>query len=127
MTTLRGLGNKTELARKVFLATAGFVGFVSLTAPALSQVGSEDNLECMRFVQSQERSMRIPQGLLTAIAFTESSREINGTRVPWPWTINVAGDGRYFDTKEQAVAAVRKLVDEGQRSIDVGCMQINLR
>jgi len=87
-----------------------------------------DNRDCLRYVQIYERSMRIPQGLLTAIAFTESGRELDqGERVPWPWTINVGGLGRYFDSKDEAVAAVRKLLDEGQRSIDVGCMQINLR
>jgi len=95
-----------------------------IAAPTMAQ---SDNRDCVRFVQSYERSMRIPQGLLTAIAFTESGREVNGERIPWPWAINVGGTGQYFDTKDQAVAAVRKLLDEGQRSIDVGCMQINLR
>jgi tetratricopeptide (TPR) repeat protein len=96
-----------------------------LALPAHAQ--TSDNRDCLRYVQIYERSMQIPQGLLTSISYTESSREINGERMPWPWTINVGGDGRYFETKEQAVAAVRKLLDEGQRSIDVGCMQINLR
>ncbi len=101
------------------------VSAINFAAPALAQ--TSDNKDCVRYVQIYERSMLIPQGLLTAISFTESSRVINGERIPWPWTINVGGDGRYFDTKEQAVAAVRKLLDEGNRSIDVGCMQINLR
>jgi tetratricopeptide (TPR) repeat protein len=39
----------------------------------------------------------------------------------------VNGQGRYFNTKEEAVAETKKLMDEGARSIDVGCMQINLR
>src|SRR5690606_25862542 len=39
----------------------------------------------------------------------------------------VNGQGRYFDSKEEAVAETRKLLDAGSRSIDVGCMQINLR
>ncbi|MBL8642501.1 MAG: tetratricopeptide repeat protein [Rhodospirillaceae bacterium] len=108
-------------------ALALCVGAALLPEPAAAQLFGGDNRDCLRFVQSYERSMRIPQGLLTAISFTESGREINGERVPWPWTINVGGDGRYFETKEQAVTAVRKLLDEGQRSIDVGCMQINLR
>ncbi|MBL8630255.1 MAG: transglycosylase SLT domain-containing protein [Rhodospirillaceae bacterium] len=114
----QGLG--TALAALGTLVTAAF------TAPEAAAQAS-DNRDCMRNVQIYERSQRIPQGLLTAVAFTESGREIDGDRVPWPWTINVGGNGRYFDTKEQAVAAVRKLLDEGQRSIDVGCMQINLR
>jgi tetratricopeptide (TPR) repeat protein len=71
----------------------------------------------------------IPQGLLTAISFVESGRPVgpNNQLTAWPWTINVNGQGRFFETKEEAVAETRKLLDEGQRSIDVGCMQINLR
>ena len=87
------------------------------------------DMQCLRYLQSYERSLRIPQGLLTAISFVESGRPVgaNNALVAWPWTINVNGQGRYFDSKEEAVTATRKLLDEGQRSIDVGCMQINLR
>jgi Transglycosylase SLT domain len=45
---------------------------------------------------------------------------------PWPWTINAEGQGSYYDTKAQAIAAVRALQARGVQSIDVGCMQINL-
>jgi hypothetical protein len=37
------------------------------------------------------------------------------------------GKGVYFDTKEDAIDAVRKLQRAGRTNIDVGCMQINLR
>jgi len=85
-------------------------------------------LQCLRFLGSTERSAQIPLGLLTAISFVESGRAgSDGKPVAWPWTINVGGEGRYFDTKEQAVAETQKLLNEGTRSIDVGCMQINLR
>ncbi|MDX2144081.1 MAG: transglycosylase SLT domain-containing protein [Rhodospirillaceae bacterium] len=109
------------------LATLGLAAVALLEFEPAAHAQSADR-DCLRYVQSYERSMRIPQGLLMAIAYTESGRDLgNGERAPWPWTINVGGDGRYFDTKEQAVATVRRLLDEGQRSIDVGCMQINLR
>jgi len=87
------------------------------------------DLQCLRYVQSYERSMRIPQGLLTAISFVESGRPYGPKNqlTAWPWTINVNGQGHFFETKEEAVAETRKLLDQGQRSIDVGCMQINLR
>lgn len=87
-----------------------------------------DNRVCQRYVQSYERSARIPQGLMAAISFVESGREgADGTVVAWPWTINAAGMPRYFGNKEEAVRETRRLLDEGVRSIDVGCMQINLR
>lgn len=70
----------------------------------------------------------MPGSLLPSIARVESGRLDGGTgRVrPWPWTINVEGTGSFFDTKEQAVAAVQGLQARGVRSIDVGCMQVNL-
>ncbi len=45
---------------------------------------------------------------------------------PWPWTINVAGQGFFFPTKALAVTAVRELLASGVQSIDVGCLQVNL-
>ena len=66
--------------------------------------------------------------MMTAIALTESGRldSVTGRVRPWPWTINAEGVGQYFATREQAVAAVRALQTRGVRSIDVGCMQVNL-
>lgn len=85
-------------------------------------------MQCLRYLQSYERSFNIPQGLLTAISLAESGRPApTGELLAWPWTINVNGSGHFFESKEEAVAATRKLLDEGQRSIDVGCMQVNLR
>ncbi len=87
------------------------------------------DLLCLRYLQTYERGLHIPSGLLTAISLAEAGRPVgdDNSLVAWPWTINVAGRGQFFETKDEAVAAVRKLLDSGQRSVDVGCMQINLR
>ena len=45
---------------------------------------------------------------------------------PWPWTINAEGQGAFFESKAEAIAAVRALQARGVRSIDIGCMQVNL-
>ena len=66
--------------------------------------------------------------MLTAISLVESGRRGDDGKVQsWPWTINAGGKGMFFASKQEAIAETRKLMDEGQRSIDVGCMQINLR
>ena len=49
-----------------------------------------------------------------------------GARAPWPWTVNAEGQGRYFDTKAEAVAWVAQARAGGMRSIDTGCMQVNM-
>jgi len=45
---------------------------------------------------------------------------------PWPWTINAEGEGHFFQTQQEAIAAVKALQAQGVRSIDVGCLQVNL-
>lgn len=100
------------------------------TSNAVAQDEDISNeLQCLRYLQTYERGLRIPSGLLTAVSMAEAGRPVgeNNSLVAWPWTINVGGRGQFFETKDEAVAAVRKLLDSGQRSIDVGCMQINLR
>lgn len=83
---------------------------------------------CTAYIPSFEREYGIPSHLLSAISSTESGRYHDKLKIllPWPWTINVEGKGYYFDSKAEAVAAVKKYQREGKRSIDVGCMQVNL-
>lgn len=75
-----------------------------------------------------ERAWQLPPGLLAAIGRIESGRydPATGKVAAWPWTINAAGQGRYFDSSPTAVAAVRDLQMQGVRLIDVGCFQIDL-
>ncbi|MBV9249577.1 MAG: transglycosylase SLT domain-containing protein, partial [Acetobacteraceae bacterium] len=83
---------------------------------------------CETAVGAAESRERLPPRMMDAIARIESGRIDPATNRlrPWPWTINAEGEGRFFATKAQAVAAVRSLQARGVRSIDVGCMQVNL-
>lgn len=83
---------------------------------------------CHAAVATAERAEDIPAGLLWAIARAESGRwdPRRRARIAWPWTINAEGEGHFFPSKEAAIAAVRDLQARGVRSIDVGCMQVNL-
>ena len=65
---------------------------------------------------------------MDAIAMVESGKRdpVSGVVYPWPWTINAEGVGHWFDSKAEAIAAVKALQARGVASIDVGCMQINL-
>jgi Transglycosylase SLT domain len=83
---------------------------------------------CDVYVKDAEKRYGIPEHLLKAIAWSESGRHItNMGMVAWPWTINVNGKGYIFETKEKAIQAVLKFQRRGQKSIDVGCMQVNLK
>ncbi|WP_372621359.1 lytic transglycosylase domain-containing protein [Falsiroseomonas sp.] len=84
---------------------------------------------CRAAIQAAERAAGIPAHLLTAIGRVESGRRDpeTGTFHPWPWTINAEGRGQFLPTKAAAIAAVQALQARGVRSIDIGCMQVNLR
>jgi hypothetical protein len=84
---------------------------------------------CRQAIQAAEREHRVPTGLLHAIGKVESGRPDATGRgtTAWPWTINAEGQGRYFDSKDAAIAAVEALRARGVTLIDVGCLQVNLR
>lgn len=83
---------------------------------------------CETAVNTAEYVNRLPQRLLGAISLTETGRfdAASGHIRPWPWTINAEGEGHFFETKQDAIAGVRTLQARGVRSIDVGCLQVNL-
>lgn len=89
--------------------------------------GSGAGAACRPAIEAAEALQHIPDAFLGAIAKVESGRSIGGMVVAWPWAINAEGAGSFFATKEDAIAAVRALQARGVRSIDVGCMQVNLQ
>ena len=82
---------------------------------------------CEDAIARAERIWRLPDGILGAIARVESGRpDADGRPRPWPWTLNAEGDGQFLSGKAEAIATVRALQARGVRSIDVGCLQVNL-
>lgn len=84
---------------------------------------------CLRQLSNLEQQHQIPSQLLKAISMTESGlyHKASNQMIPWPWAVNVEGKAYYYPTKVEAVQAVRKHLKKGRTSIDVGCMQINLK
>ena len=82
---------------------------------------------CGSLIRQYEVAHGIPHKLLTAISLVESGRNVQGTVVAWPWTINANGKPYVFTSKNAAMAKVRALQRGGITSIDVGCMQVNLK
>ena len=112
----------------VSLASAGFATWSLPSSAASIKPAHVDTGPCGSAIAAAERAWRLPAGLLPAIARVESGRidPATGTLHPWPWTINAEGTGHFFDSKEEAIAAVSALQARGVRSVDVGCMQVNL-
>jgi len=101
--------------------------FLLLILPLAAR--AEPGRLCRAAIQAVEREAGLPAHLLMAIARVESNRRDpeTGAFHPWPWTINAEGRGQYFPTRAAAIAEVQALQARGVRSIDVGCLQINLR
>jgi hypothetical protein len=99
-----------------------------LDSPLPAGATADPSAQCESAIATVEYAARLPARLLTAIGLTESGRLDPAKRRlrPWPWTINAEGEGRFFETRQQAVSAVRTLQARGVRSIDVGCLQVNL-
>ena len=82
---------------------------------------------CVRAILAAQERHGIPGNLLLGIGLQEAGTRRGGRLTVWPWAVNAAGEGRLFDTREAAMDWVRARSAAGVRSIDVGCLQINLR
>lgn len=73
------------------------------------------------------RQHGIPADVFYAVALTESGKR-DGTRPrPWPWTLNIAGEGQYFPSRLDAWRALDTTLRDGEDRVDIGLMQINWR
>jgi len=105
----------------------------ALTVPETASANQAQVIEnereiCALQTARAERRIGIPRHLLNAISLAGSGRwnKSRKANVAWPWTVTSAGQGRFFNTKAEALAEVEFLMTEGVRNIDVGCMQVNL-
>lgn len=83
---------------------------------------------CDYHIKRMEKEQGIPAQLLLAIAKVESGHfdKQSNRMIAWPWSINVQGKGYKFRSKQEAIKAIKTHLANGIKSIDVGCMQVNL-
>lgn len=69
----------------------------------------------------------IPPSLFYAIALTESGYRTPATKGlrPWPWTLNIRGEGHYYPSQRAAATALSATLSAGETGVDVGLMQIH--
>ncbi len=69
----------------------------------------------------------IPSTVLYAVALQESGIRRNERIVPWPWSLNVAGQSRRYATRADACAGLQQAMRSTPNTrIDAGLGQINL-
>nr|WP_239649139.1 transglycosylase SLT domain-containing protein [Kosakonia radicincitans] len=80
--------------------------------------------DAYRRIAAQEK---VPAESLYSLAMAESTRKTDWGAKPWPWTINVAGKGYHYETREEAWDALLGFMKRYPlRRIDVGVAQVNL-
>ncbi|MFL2661254.1 MAG: transglycosylase SLT domain-containing protein [Alphaproteobacteria bacterium] len=92
-----------------------------------SYLHSQDLEQCNYFTKKYEKIYNLPNNLLTSIALVESGiKKKKNQYTSWPWTLNVSGKSFYFDHRNELLDFLNQNFTP-QKSIDVGCMQINTR
>jgi len=115
--------------RPAAITLAAVLSVAASTAQADTRYSAAVSHQCQKHFAEAEETYGLPKGLLRAVSLTESGVPLDdGTTGPWPWSINVSA-GQYgkdyrFDTREEAVAFAKSVK---QRSIDLGCLQLNRR
>lgn len=96
--------------------------------PQLPRKALPPEAQCIAAILDAEKAAGITDHLLLAMGFTESGRRTEDRLfTAWPWTVNTEGRSHYFPTRDDAIAFVRAAQARGVQSIDVGCLQVNLR
>lgn len=100
---------------------------LSEQAQATTAAISKFELACDTAAQHAAEETGVPLDVLMAITRTETGFAIGEKIQPWPWTVNIQGQGVWFDTKSEALVYVFDHFKTGIRSFDIGCFQINYR
>lgn len=101
--------------------------FAALLAWGGVAAASARSLNCNQAAAQAAADSDVPLELLQSIALVETGRSDGAGRQAWPWTINHAGQGHWFDSKAEAIEFAEQLLAQGSSSFDVGCFQVNLR
>ncbi|EBS4798470.1 TPA: transglycosylase SLT domain-containing protein [Salmonella enterica subsp. enterica serovar Adelaide] len=69
----------------------------------------------------------VPAEALYSVSLAETSRKLPHGERPWPWTLNVAGKGYRYNTRQEAYGAMLSFMRRYPlKRIDVGIAQVNL-
>lgn len=104
-----------------------WIALLPLAFIAPAALASSDATICDRAAAAAAHGSDVPLTYLQALTRTETGRARGGKLTPWPWTVNMEGEGRWFETRAEALAYVKAHHKRGARSFDIGCFQINYR
>lgn len=117
--------NKTLLLAFLLFSVNSFTSYAKTDPEML------ESQKCSNIFSYFEKRHKIPKDTLYSISLRETQKAHSKHRIgiTWPWTITVnpSGKGYYFKNKSEAIKFAKAQLASGKGSIDVGCMQINLK
>ncbi len=96
----------------------------SPNASAIDDTGSDICEDASEYAASR---VGVPLQIMRALTRTETGRRLDGQFLPWPWTVNMEGEGKWFATMHEALNYAISNYETGARSFDVGCFQVNFK
>ena len=100
---------------------------VVLVAGTAAASPADDMALCRNAAVAAADRNEVPREVMVAITLVETRTRREGVSGPWPWTVNVAGKGNWFDNRAAALIHAQRALANGQTSFDVGCFQLNYR
>lgn len=114
------------MANRCILKLVCSLWFVSSSCIA-STISNSSNQAIPSAYREIAAAERVPAESLYTLAMAETTRETAWGAKPWPWTINVAGKGYHYETREEAFEALLGFMQRYPlKRIDVGVAQVNL-
>lgn len=111
---------------RVALALVLIVTMLGAAGPVAALARDPSDL-CDLAADHASRTTGVPLDMLLAISRAETGRSRNGQLAPWPWAVNRAGEGFWFETASEAIRFANAELAANELNLDVGCFQINLR
>lgn len=128
---------KVQRRKNFNIVTNAFIIFTISSILSLSnskisnatEFNSSDTLYCLNAIKLFEIKYNIPKNFLYLISLVESGKyNKNSKRLqPWPWTANIEGKSRFFNTKNELIKAIKMYLANGKENIDIGCNQVNYK
>lgn len=118
---------KAYVVKRLVTCATGVGLCLAAALGSATAASTRDSDLCADAAGRAARETGVPRDVLLAITLTETGRAIDGPMRPWPWAVNVGGEGHWFGTRSEAVQFVDAQLLAGTSNFDVGCFQLNHR
>lgn len=97
---------------------------LAMLVPAMATASAD---LCRHAAAQAARETGVPLPVLMAVSLTETGRGRDGDIAPWPWALNMGGQGVWAENRADALRRAEAARAAGRRNFDLGCFQINYR